>query len=176
MNELPAGEAREDEREIEQEADRLHESEPRPAMVHEKTSVALEASDGDGKKSVVLGPDGQPAQIKGEVIVSLTAEEARHEELRKLKPCLSCGHSYFPRPNSDAGRQIRAHVSMMHQWKAVPPGETADQYMHCRRFDTCVHASQHCHPSWGEAHVYRKGWLSFVKAYIARRVAARRAS
>jgi hypothetical protein len=167
---LPAGEAREDEREIEKIADRIENSEPLPARVHEAAVVPMTATGEDGTRKTIVAPDGSPVGMRGEVVTTLSALEARHEEMRRVKPCISCAHSYFPNPKSDAGREIAAHVSMGHKLFIIPPLETAAEYMHCRAWDKCVHASQHCLPSWGpDRHVFRRGWLTTVKAWIARR-------
>lgn len=167
---LPSGEAREDERELEKIADRVENSEPMPGRMHERASLPLAATTEDGKKSLIVRPDGKPASIQGEVVTTLDAEHARHEQLRAVKPCISCGHSYFPKTGSDAAREIEAHVSMGKQWSIIAPLESAAQYMHCRAWDKCVHASQHCLPEWGpDRHVFRRGWLGALKAFIARR-------
>lgn len=166
---LPAGEAREDEREIEKIADRIQNSEPVPGRMREAAVLPMQVEREDGSTSTLVRPDGQPVGIQGQVVTTLSALEARHEELRKVKPCASCGHSYFPNPKSEPGREIAAHVSMAKRLFIAGEHETAAEYMHCRAWDKCVHASQHCHFSWGEdRHSFRRGWLAAVKAWAAR--------
>ncbi len=178
MNEqqpLPAGEAREDERELEKVADRIENAEPRPGIVHDRTALPATVVDPDsGKSSRIVAPDGTPASIQGEVVTTLSALEARHEELRRVKPCLSCAHAGFPMKGSREAAEIAAFVSDGHHWGYVAPAETAAEYMHCRAWDKCVHVSQHCLPAWGsDRHVYRGRWLAALKAFIARRRAGR---
>lgn len=172
---LPAGEAREDEREIEKIADRVESSEPLPGRAHERMVLPMQAQAEDGTSKTLVKPDGTPIGIRGEVVTTLSALEARHEELRKVKPCLSCGHSYFPKKGSDAAAEIAAHVSMAKRWSIADPGESNSEYMHCRTWDKCVHVSQHCRFEWGpDRHSYRRGWLGALKAWISRRMAEKR--
>lgn len=174
---LPAGEAREDEREIEKIADRIQNSEPVPGRMREAAVLPMQAQREDGSTSTLVRPDGQPVGIQGQIVTTLSALEARHEELRKVKPCMSCVHSYFPNPKSEAGLEVAAHVSMAKRLSISDKEGTVAEYMHCRAWDKCVHASQHCHFSWGEdRHSFRRGWLAAVKASMGRMLMGRRST
>lgn len=173
---LPAGEAREDEREIERAADKLQSTEPEPMNKREAAVVPLTATTEDGKQVQVVKPDGTAAGMRGQVITTMAAEEARHEQLRQVKPCLSCANAYQPRRDSDEWFSRAAHLAMAKRYFIAGQMESEAEYFACKASDIVgvkwVHASQTCPIGKPFMHVYRKGWLSFVKAYLARRRAA----
>lgn len=172
--ELPAGDAREDEREIEKIADRVQNSEPIPGRAHDLMSIPLTATDESGKSKTIVAPDGSPVGMQGEVITSLTAEQSRHEQMRILKPCLSCAQSFMPRKDSEEWQNREAHVQMARKWGAAHPNESSLEYLGCRALNMWVHASQTCPADRPFLHVYKKGWLASLRAFVARRRAARR--
>lgn len=172
---LPAGEAREDEREIERAADRLQNTEPQPMRMREAAVVPMTAPAEDGTSKLILAPDGTPAAMRGQVITTLAAEEARHEELRRIKPCISCANAYQPQQKSDEWHNRAAHVSMMKRLSVIHPLEGEVEYFGCRAAEILgvrwVHASQTCPVGKPFMHSYKKGWLASVKAWLARRAA-----
>ncbi len=166
---IPAGEAREDEREIEKVADRVQDQEPAPSIRRDAAVVPLAAPAEDGKSVGLLGPDGNPVAMRGEVVTTMSAVETQHELLRKVKPCISCGHAYFPRQGSREAAEIAAFVSDGLRWGYMRPGESTAEYMCCRTWNKCVHVSQHCMAEWGpDRHVFGRGWLGRMKAWVAR--------
>lgn len=175
---LPAGEAREDEREIERAADKLQDTEAVPMRVREPAVVPLTATTESGESKPVAAPDGSALQARGEVITTLAAEEARHEEMRKLKPCMSCAQAYQPRKGSDEYASRAAHLAMAKRYHIAHEMEAPEEYFACRACSIVgvkwVHASQTCPADKPFMHTYRKGWLSFLKAFVARRRAEAR--
>ncbi len=176
---LPAGEAREDEREIERAADKLQNTEPQPMRSRESAAVPLTATTEDGQKRVIVAPDGSPAAMRGQIIRTMAAEEARHEELRRIKPCLSCVNAYQPVRDSEEWHNRSAHVSMGKQYSIIRPLESEAEYFGCRASEIVgvkwVHASQTCPIGKPFMHGYSKGWLAKAKAWIARRAAMKAA-
>lgn len=177
---LPAGEAREDEREIEKAADRLQNTEAVPMRMREAAVVPMQATTEDGQKKVIVAPDGTPAAMRGQVITTLAAEEARHEELRRVKPCISCANSFQPREKSDEWFDRAAHVSMGKRYSIIHALEGEAEYLGCKAAEIVgvkwVHASQTCPIGKPFMHAYKKGWLATVKAYLARRAAMKAAA
>jgi len=171
---LPAGEAREDEREIEKIADRIENSEALPGRVHEAAVVPMTATGENGTQKTIVAPDGSPVGMRGEVVTTLSALEARHEELRRIKPCISCAHSFQPRRDSEQWFDRSAHLAMAKRWSIAHKREGETEYLGCRAHNMWIHASQTCPVGKPFMHVYRKGWLATVKAWISRRRMERR--
>lgn len=163
----PGTDERDAEKAVRDAIEKVETEEHKPGIEVQPVRVPLSVvEDGDtaGESAKqAVGPDGQPAGMRGRVITSLSRTDVYQERIRRLKPCISCVHLWFPKRDTQEWGNRQAHLANAVRLGALLPGTTADEFGGCTVKQMWVQVSHSC----GQ-HRFRGGWWSRVKSWVSR--------